>query len=63
MITLACPIWACNFTKFPCGSGLARDGDVTDNIFVECETVIAGKPGSHRFFGVHQGFGVPEAIG
>ncbi|MCE6979174.1 hypothetical protein EI534_17700 [Pseudomonas frederiksbergensis] len=27
-----------------CGSGLARDGGLTDNIDVECTGLIAGKP-------------------
>jgi hypothetical protein len=32
-----------NTTK-PCGSGLARDGDIKLSINVECDGLIAGKP-------------------
>ncbi len=35
-----------------CGSGLARDGSVSDNITVECADSIAGKPAPTGFCGV-----------
>jgi len=37
----------------PVGAELARDGGVSDDIYAECQTVIASKLGSYRFFVVN----------
>ncbi|AZE52732.1 hypothetical protein C4K03_0548 [Pseudomonas synxantha] len=34
-------------TAIPCGSWLACDSGFTFNTGVDCQSVIAGKPGSH----------------
>ncbi|MCP1445210.1 hypothetical protein J3D54_004342 [Pseudomonas sp. GGS8] len=41
-------------TSNTCGSGLARDGDPTGDIDVECANVIAGKPAPTGFSTGHK---------
>jgi hypothetical protein len=37
-------------TRNPVGAGLARDDAVSVKESVDCQALIAGKPGSHRFY-------------